>query len=542
QQITQMSEPNTTQNTILIPPIFVIKYWLNTSFQDWSVESFDIFWIQQNPTLYQRQDRAHTSLVSELKILSKASDQRVVEKALLLRKLLKGWVLPNLMGKRSVMASLIVILSRVYVDREYYAPRCFRGRKSAEIIDIIWDRSKEIADSKVRLMLSELLTKNRNKHAIREDSQSDDLFEKINEDDEEFLENVGLLFNELNEQSIIEKVDENSLFDEVRLPSVNINNKTSEEFLDTNTIEAFIEYQKKITKTRKALTLKNSGIKDMDIQKLSQDFSNKIGWNDITAPKEIQEYFDRNCVDVDNIDVIKKLDRNVQFMVDKLPKLRKTCTEEELKMSTTFPLFSGIFNSPNINNSWGEIQAISTNKARNEEKNPFMKTRIGHKVDMKGTLVRTPNKFEIIYGEVSGGLTSFGLPASCRKKQYVDKVKLMVMLRDSLNQFFKNYLHVTDEQRKKLIVYGWLQVAKLLRYDSEKDIQLFSELMDYEIQINNHSHRSLLRKTKERALKIYDLFNELGDDRIKRIKTFTATTLTKLSQDDINHVLAKVSL
>jgi len=70
--------------------------------------------------------------------------------------------------------------------------------------------------------------KNRNKHAIREDSQSDDLFKKINKDDEEFLENVGLLFNVSNEESIIEKVDENSLLDEVRLPSVNINKKTSE--------------------------------------------------------------------------------------------------------------------------------------------------------------------------------------------------------------------------------------------------------------------------------------------------------------------------
>ena len=48
-----------------------------------------MFWIQQNPTLHQRQDRAHTSLGSELKILSKASDQRVAEKALLLQKLLK---------------------------------------------------------------------------------------------------------------------------------------------------------------------------------------------------------------------------------------------------------------------------------------------------------------------------------------------------------------------------------------------------------------------------------------------------------------------
>jgi hypothetical protein len=69
--------------------------------------------------------------------------------------------------------------------------------------------------------------RNCNKHAIREDSQSVDLFKKIDEDDEEFLENVGLLFNESNEESIIKKVDENSLLDEIRLPSVNINNKTS---------------------------------------------------------------------------------------------------------------------------------------------------------------------------------------------------------------------------------------------------------------------------------------------------------------------------
>ncbi|CAG8455729.1 11632_t:CDS:2, partial [Acaulospora colombiana] len=60
-------------------------------------------------------------------------------------------------------------------------------------------------------------------------------------------------------------------------------------------------------------------------------------------------------------------------------------------------------------------------------------------------------------------------------------------------------------------------------------------------QIPDTISESLLRKTKEMALKIYDLFNELGEDRTKRIKTFTATTLTKLSQDDINHVLAKVS-
>ncbi|CAG8514164.1 4821_t:CDS:2 [Funneliformis caledonium] len=61
--------------------------------------------------------------------------------------------------------------------------------------------------------------------------------------------------------------------------------------------------------------------------------------------------------------------------------------------------------------------------------------------------------------DISGGLGPFGTPASCMKKQYVDKVKLMVMLRDSLNQFFKENRHVNDEQRKELIVYGWLQIG-----------------------------------------------------------------------------------
>ncbi|CAI2182184.1 15358_t:CDS:2 [Funneliformis geosporum] len=107
-----MSKPKTTLNMIFIPP-----------------------------NLYY-EDRAHTSLAIELNILSKASDQRVAEKALSLHKSLK----------------------------------C---KKLSEINDIIWDQSKEIADSK---------------HAITEDSQSDNLFKKINEDDEEFLENVGLLF------------------------------------------------------------------------------------------------------------------------------------------------------------------------------------------------------------------------------------------------------------------------------------------------------------------------------------------------------------
>ncbi|CAJ0834003.1 14280_t:CDS:2 [Entrophospora sp. SA101] len=249
------------------------------------------------------------------------------------------------------------------------------------------------------------------------------------------------------------------------------------ELLDVNTIESFHKYQQKIPKTCKILTLTYWGIldltrenlndfeiKDEVIRKLSQDFSNKIRWNKNTiTPNNIQKFFDDNCINIDKDEVLNKLDVNIQFMKYKMPNLIQMCTEEGLKMST-FPLFSGIFKSPNIKNTWGEIQAISTNKARNEKMYPFSRAKIGYKVDMKGTLIKTPTKFEIIYGEVSGGLGFFGMPASCRKKQYVDKVKLMIMLRDSLNQFFKICSYVMDEQLKKVIVYGWLQIGVELNF------------------------------------------------------------------------------
>ena len=61
-------------------------------------------------------------------------------------------------------------------------------------------------------------------------------------------------------------------------------------------------------------------------------------------------------------------------------------------------------------------------------------------------------------------------------------------------------------------------------------------------QIPESVSQSLLRKTKERAQKIYDLFNEIGVDKIKRIQSFTAVTLSSISQDDIDYVLAKLSL
>jgi len=49
----------------------------------------------------------------------------------------------------------------------------------------------------------------------------------------------------------------------------------------------------------------------------------------------------------------------------------------------------------------------------------------------------------------------------------------------------------------------------------------------------------LLRKKKEWALKIYGLFSEIGEHKIQGIKSFTVASISKLSQDDIDHILVR---
>ncbi len=55
---------------------------------------------------------------------------------------------------------------------------------------------------------------------------------------------------------------------------------------------------------------------EKDITQLSQDFANKISWRTVPPEESIQEFFDYNCEKkmIDNNNVIKKLDVNIQFM------------------------------------------------------------------------------------------------------------------------------------------------------------------------------------------------------------------------------------
>nr|CAG8586898.1 8261_t:CDS:2 [Entrophospora candida] len=126
-------------------------------------------------------------------------------------------------------------------------------------------------------------------------------------------------------------------------------------------------------------------------------------------------------------------------------------------MTTMYPFYRAVINSNFLIDRWGEIQSYSTKEAQNEDANPFQRARIGRKVDMIGNLKETSFKVEALFGEVSGGLGSFGLPAAMRKKRFFDKIKLSVMLRDSLNSIIKKWRNLNDDLRKSVVLYGWTQ-------------------------------------------------------------------------------------
>ncbi|CAJ0885087.1 7767_t:CDS:2 [Entrophospora sp. SA101] len=117
-----MTKSNSAKNDVVLPPnlyhegevffspIIACTFW-------------DIYQLPICRILDRRQDLAHSALGNELAILARASDKRIADKAYLLKKQLN-----------------------------------FKN-ESSQINKIIWERSKDIAESQIHLTLSELQTK-----------------------------------------------------------------------------------------------------------------------------------------------------------------------------------------------------------------------------------------------------------------------------------------------------------------------------------------------------------------------------------------------
>ncbi|GES84237.1 hypothetical protein GLOIN_2v831856 [Rhizophagus clarus] len=299
---------------------------------------------------------------------------------------------------------------------------------------------------------------------------------KRKREDNESNEELASLFDESNEDALLENINEKALEKEKQLPASNDRSSKDPPYMCENVIRSFGKYQNCIPKPRRVITPAYWGVLDLtgeslydckqftakNILQLSQDFADKIKWKTKPAEQNIIDYFDNECTK--KVYGIEKLDVNIQFMKSDMHTFQSMMTEEELKMCSIFPLFRGVFTSDHIKNVWGEVQALPTNDARNEKGSPFKRARIGRRVDMKSTLVKTANKFEVIYGEVAGGLGPLGIPTACRKKRYLDKLKLMIVMRDGINRLLRECKHVPNDKRTSVIIYGWLQVGLELNF------------------------------------------------------------------------------
>ncbi|CAG8703520.1 5388_t:CDS:2 [Dentiscutata erythropus] len=235
-------------------------------------------------------------------------------------------------------------------------------------------------------------------------------------------------------------------------------------------LNAFQTYQNKIPKFRRVYTPAYWGVLDLtreslygckeitenDLQQLSQDFADHIKWKCELASKDTQEYFNNSCEKLGNNDEnkdLKHFDSNVQFL-----------NVDGRTLENDIVVFAVSWNIHVQSYKTLLIHVLSSSDARNEKSDPFKKARMGRKVDMKVTLLKTPNKFEALFGEVSGELGQFGIPTACRKKRFLDKVKLMVTMRDSINRLLKECDYVSNEKRLDIIIFGWLQFGLELNF------------------------------------------------------------------------------
>jgi len=55
-------------------------------------------------------------------------------------------------------------------------------------------------------------------------------------------------------------------------------------------------------------------------------------------------------------------------------------------------------------------------------------------------------------------------------------------------------------------------------------------------QLPDNITNNSLKKRKERAGKIYDLFVSIGEEKIRGIRSFSASSISNLSQENIDYV------
>ncbi|KAF0552455.1 hypothetical protein F8M41_021773 [Gigaspora margarita] len=92
-------------------------------------------------------------------------------------------------------------------------------------------------------------------------------------------------------------------------------------------------------------------------------------------------------------------------------------------------------------------------------------------------------------------------------------------------------------------LFGKALIDRYEYYKTNNPKHTAQALVNKEIseQLPTTISNTLLRKRKERAQKIYNLFSEIGENKIQHIKSISALSISKLSQDEIDTILVHFS-
>ncbi|CAJ0826455.1 12240_t:CDS:2 [Entrophospora sp. SA101] len=124
---------------------------------------------------------------------------------------------------------------------------------------------------------------------------------------------------------------------------------------------------------------------------------------------------------------------------------------------------------------------------------------------------------------------------------------------ENTNNFLYHYSKISHAESKHEIAnkeviecYYDLGVAIKKRFDHYRNLnhgeRVCLALVNDEIrkQIPDDITNDALKKRKERARKIYDLFFSIGREKIRAVKMFSASIISNLSQDNIDYVIVEI--
>lgn len=129
----------------------------------------------------------------------------------------------------------------------------------------------------------------------------------------------------------------------------------------------------------------------------------------------------------------------------------------------------------------------------------------------------------------------------------------VIEVSENTNNFLYHYINISNAESRSEIAnreiiecYYNFGVAIKNRFDHYKNLnqgeRACSALVNDEIrkQLPSDITNDALKKRKERARKIYDLFSSIGKEKIRAVKTFSASIISNLSQDNIDYVIVEI--